>query len=242
MIDNLDNIDSASGAENIEKKKGRSVTLFLLRHGEAVDQSLEAELSENGVLQAKTVAKELLDQIQKEGGGTVKIISSPVKRAKQTANIIEETMNSHLSEHSEIPVKMMHQRERDALKAGGVIGPLMKQGIEYEQTVQYWLENPEIVPGRTPKKIADTIRAVVMKLEKMSERLPTGEKIYYLGITHEIPQAALLFQEIGKTPRDFGGNVKNCEAIKIEMSGGKNESPILTFRDDRIELKNQENR
>src|SRR3989344_4469052 len=237
MIDNLDN---APETETVEKKKGRQVTLLLLRHGEAIDQSLEAELSENGVLQAKTVAKELLDQIQREGGGIVKIISSPVKRAKQTANIIEETMNSQLSEHNEIPVKMMHQRERDALKVGGVIGPLMNEGIAYEETVQYWLENPEIVPGRTPKKIADTVREVIAKLEKMSERLPSGEKIYYLGITHEIPQAALIFQELGNTPKDLGSNIGNCEAIKIEMSGKKGESPVLTFRNDRIELKNQE--
>jgi broad specificity phosphatase PhoE len=220
--------------ESSEVPKGRNIDLYLFRHGEAEDKSLEAGLSERGVEQAKEAAKNLLTRVIGAGGGVIKFISSPVKRAKQTSDIMRQTIQETITEEHLDQVRLMTSRDRDTLKAGGVIGPLTEQGVD--DPVNYWLENPDTLEGKSPKEIAARVQGVIDTLQKIADRLPQGEKIFYIGITHEVPQAALLNDKSGKTLNELSGNIQNCESIEIKLKGGSDtKKPEILFRGQSIQ-------
>ena len=223
---------------NIENKettpKSRGIEFYLFRHAEAADQGVDAELTERGEKQAEEAAQNLVRQIIEQGGGVIKFLSSPVKRAKRTSEIMQQTISEILSEQQIKNMRLMNPRDREALKAAGVIGPLKQRGID--DPINYWLNNPEILEGKSPSKIAEPLHEVIDFLQKMADRLPSGEKIYYIGVTHEVPQAALLNQTSGKTLEELGGNIQNCESMKIELKGNSKEMPTIKFRDKEIKI------
>lgn len=214
--------------------KGREVDVYLFRHGEAVGEGTDAELSPQGVEQAKKTISDLLKQITEKGGGAVKFISSPVRRAAQTAEIMQSTLEQSIAEQGIQNIRILSPRTREVLKAAGVIGPLKQQGIE--NPIEYWLNNPESLEGKSPQKLAEQMRELIVFLKKVADRLPPGEKIYYVGVTHEVPQAALLNQLTGKTLEELGGGIKNCEPITIQLEGKSDHNPKITFRDLHLEL------
>jgi len=75
--------------------------VFLIRHAESkanIDNDIynstpnpEIELTEKGVLQAQQLAKRLKKRLERENG-SISILSSPYKRALQTANEISEAL------------------------------------------------------------------------------------------------------------------------------------------------------
>lgn len=225
---------------NIEGKevapKGREIELYLFRHAEASDQGVDAELTERGKEQAKEAAQNLVRQIIEQGGGVIKFLSSPVKRAKQTSEIMQQTIHEILSEQQVKNIRLMSPRDRETLKAAGVIGPLKQSGID--DPVDYWLRNPEILEGKSPSKIAERLHEIINLLQKVADRLSSGEKIYYIGVTHEVPQAALLYQTSGKTLNELGGNIQNCELMKIELKGKSEEGATIKFRDKEMKIEN----
>src|SRR3989338_6866626 len=93
MIEKISN-----NIESNEIQKGRDIELYLFRHGQAENQGLEAGLTVQGVEQAKEAAKNLLTRIIEAGGGVIKFMSSPVKRAKQTSEIMQQTIQNVISE------------------------------------------------------------------------------------------------------------------------------------------------
>lgn len=224
--------------KNIESKevapKGRDIELYLFRHAEASNQGLESELTGQGKEQAKKAAQDLLTQIIEQGGGVIKFLSSPVKRAKQTSEIMQQVIQEIITDKHLENIRLMTPREREALKAAGVLGPLKGWGID--DPVDYWLENPDVIEGKSPTETAKTLQEVIDLLQKMANRLPHGEKIYYVGITHEVPQAALLNQVSGKTLNELGGNIQNCESIRVGLKGGSDEESAIVFRNQRITI------
>lgn len=213
----------------------RAVELYLIRHGEAESQEKDAKLSEKGRLQAAEAATLLFTEISAQGSGLLKIVHSPTPRAKETFDIMMEVITGNVGSRDP-RLRVCRPHVASALEAGGVIGPLMKRGIPYEETVEYWLSNPETVEGRSPFVIAERSRKVIRRLKKMADRLPSGVKIFYVGITHEIPQAALLLKASGKKLSELGGSIENCERIRIDVGTGSTEQPRLYFRGFQMDL------
>lgn len=221
-------------AKKETEPKGREVDVYLFRHAEAAEQGVETELTGRGIEQAKEAATSLISQIQEQGGGVIKFLSSPVKRAKQTSEIMQQTIAAALIEQEIDNIRLIIPRDREALRAPGVVGPLARQGIE--DPIEYWFANPDVLPGKNPEQIAERLRELLGLLKKVADRLPPGEKIHYVGVTHEVPQAALLHQLSGKTLNELGGSVKNCEPVTIHIEGKSEEGPQILFRNLKLEL------
>jgi len=213
---------------------GREVDFYLYRHAEAGGEGVDDELTPKGIEQAQEAAKVLLEEVIQNGGGVIKFISSPVLRAKRTAEIMRSTIQDLIIERKITNVRLMASRDREELRAAGLVGPLKERGIK--DPVDYWLNNPDTLEGKSPTEIAGKINEVTRSLQKLTDRLPAGEKIYYIGVTHEVPQAALLNQISGKTLNELGGNIKNCEPIKIGFIGKSDEGVTVNFRDLKIKV------
>jgi len=227
--ENLDDV------ENKEREpRGREIDFYLFRHAEATGGGIDAEVTEQGKEQAVEAAENLLQRIIQEGGGVIKFLSSPVRRAGQTAEIMQSTLKKLLAEQGIENIRLMNPHDREALRAAGVIGPLKQRGID--NPIEYWFRNPESLEGKSPQKTAEQLRKIIDSLQRMADRLPSGEKIYYIGVTHEVPQAALLHQVTGKTLDELGGGIKNCESIKVELRGKSDEIPTVSFRDSQMKV------
>lgn len=228
------------GIEDSKEKKGtgREVDLHLIRHGEAESQEKNAKLSSRGRLQAEVEALCLLADIWSQGGGLLKYFNSPTPRAKETADIILAKTQKIIESSKYSPIKLYNPSATTSLEAAGVIGPLMKMGIPYEKSIEHWLTNPEAVKGKTPRVIYERLQEFLRRGQKLADRLPMGEKIYYIGVTHEVPQAALLHQTSGMTLNELGGSIQNCEPIKIEFKGKSEEDATIKFRDKKMKIEN----
>ncbi len=224
--------DHSSDIEGMEKDKGREVELRFIRHAEAEDQSIDAALTQIGREHAKEKAIEILSEIVQNGGGLIKFLTSPVRRAQETQSIMEGTIRERIAQEHIENVDILISRTRQSIQAGGVIGPLAKEGIE--DPVEYWLQNPNVLEGKEPENIAERLNKIVRISNRVSEGLPEGRKIYYLAITHEVPQAAFLNQITGKTLNELGGGMENCEDIRVNLSGIPDEVPKVIFRKEEI--------
>jgi broad specificity phosphatase PhoE len=214
--------------------KHRKIDLYFIRHGEAEDQGAEAALTEPGKLQTKQVALQLLEIVVSEGGGVIKIGTSSVRRALETADIIQEVIGEAIASRGIQGIDLMTLRKRDGLKAAGVIGALNEQGIS--DPIEYWLRNPNSLEGKNPAQSAQNLQDFIDKAEAIAKRLLPGKKIYYFNITHEVPQAAFLNQKTNKTLNEMGGNINNCEFIKVAIDGDlPEESTKIAFREGAIE-------
>lgn len=221
--------------EGKEKPPGREIDVYLFRHGEAQGEGVGAELTEKGRGQAREAGRKLFTQIKESGGGVIKLFRSPLRRAEQTAEIMQATIAEMLTEQEEGNIRLMKERDREALRAPGVIGPLRKQGIE--DPIEYWLRNPQILEGKNPEIVAERLKRLLNRLKKIADRLPPGEKVYYICVTHEVPQAALLNQLTGKTLNELGGGIENCESTLVQIKGKKEEPLRIIFRDKQLELR-----
>ncbi|MBI4268246.1 histidine phosphatase family protein [Candidatus Uhrbacteria bacterium] len=210
---------SPSPALDKKSKKGRAVSLSLIRHGEAADQSKEAQLSEKGRLQAEIAAYQLLFNVWSKGGGVVKLYHSPTLRAKQTFDIIQKVAERVTKKQKENPVTLYKPRMRKQVEAAGVIGPLMKAGIPYKDTVDHWIKNPKVVEGKSPSDVFATLKPFLEVGQTYAHELPSvGPRIFQVAVTHEVPQAALLHTLSGKTLEQIGGGIRNGEFVNIDFN------------------------
>lgn len=230
------------GVEASKEKKGtgREVDLYLIRHGEAESQEKNAKLSSKGRLQAEIAAFCLLSDIWSQGGGLLKFCNSPTPRAQETSDIMQAKIQKIIESSKNSPIKLYNPRVTTSLEAAGVIGPLMKMGIPYEKAIEHWLTNPEVVEGKTPRVIYKRLQEFLRRGQRLADRLPPGEKIFYIGVTHEVPQVALLNQVSGKTLKEFGGSIQNCELIRIGLKGKSEEGAIIKFRNLEMKIENED--
>lgn len=223
----------------VEKKEaetcGREINAYFLRHGEAEGGDEDAVLSERGRQQAREAISGLLEQIEKQGGGAVKFFFSPTRRARETGEEMENTARKILSEKPYPKIRLMAPHGRVELRSAGVIGPLREAGIK--DPIEHWLNNPEVLEGKNPKVFAERLTSLLNVLKKVADRLPAGEKIHYICVTHEVPQAALLNRVTGKTLNQLGGNINNCEALRVNIKGKTEEAPKIIFRGKQTDLR-----
>ena len=180
---------------------------------------------------AIAAAANVFEQVRGHGGGWIKLLHSPTPRAAETFAIMHEELQ-RLSLSSNVYL-FKNTRVSTRIEAGGVIGPLMKRGIPYEETVEHWLAHPDSIPGRTPMDIAGRIGKLIDIIARLAKRIALGPPIYYIAVTHEIPQAGFLYKITGKRLSQMGGGIRNCESLVIKFSTGQ---ITLEFRDQSIEL------
>jgi broad specificity phosphatase PhoE len=214
------------------------IELYLFRHAEALDQGLDSELTEQGIAQAKEAAEALIKEIIDRGGGIIKFLSSPIKRARQTSQIMQQVIKGILFQQHLDSIRLLRPRDRNVLRAAGVVGALMERGIA--DPVNYWLHNPEALDGKNPGKTALELLKFIETLRKVSDRLPSGERIFYIGITHDAPLAALLNRLSGNDLNELGGNLKNCESMRIEIMGKSEKGAVVHFRDKEMRIGKEE--
>jgi probable phosphoglycerate mutase len=140
--------------------------IIIVRHGETVENKkgiitgqMHGHLSKNGLNEAKELAKEL----KKEKIDI--IISSPLKRAKETAKIISKF-------HSGVPLKFDNElKEMNFGKLQGKV--LSKLGVKMHDV--FWL---------SPKYGGESIRQVYMRAKKFFDKIKkhySKKKILIVG-------------------------------------------------------------
>ncbi|MBI2444643.1 MAG: histidine phosphatase family protein [Candidatus Magasanikbacteria bacterium] len=209
----------------------RRLELILLRHGQAESQEKDAALNETGQHQAARAAEEIIEHVLAGGGGVVKIVRSSVRRAQETGAIIEETIRRLIAERGlgdKIRLIESRAKTRAPLVAAGIMRQL--QILNAERPVEHWIENPEILPDKKPSDVAKSLQEMTTKMQQIVNKLRPGETIYYIGVTHEIPQAAFLNTITHQTLAELGGPIKNGESFTITLSNKPNAAPVLSFR------------
>lgn len=229
---------------NLERKekepKHRHIEIRIFRHAEAEGEKRDANLTEEGEKHAEMAAEDLLKEIAQAGGGVIKIYHSPILRTKKTADKFESTIENLIKENpSEFSnTRLLKKRPREKLFGHGVYGDLKEKAEKGEidkEFIDYWLENPGVLEGKSPEIIAGRILDLVDRAEKISERLDEGESIYFVFITHEMPFVALVNKLSGKNRQELGGDIKNLESGKIVL--GTEEKPEFIFRDNSYSIK-----
>src|SRR3989338_854754 len=229
---------TSADATKEKEGNGREIDLYLIRHGEAESQEKTAKLSSKGKLQAEVATLRILSDIWSQGGGLLKFQNSPTLRAQETCDIMRTTSQRIVESSEHSPIKLYDSRQSKFLEAAGVIGPLMKMGVPYEEAVEHWLTNPEVVEGKTPRIIYEHLREYLRRGQKLADLYPKREKTYYIGVTHEVPLAALLSQISGRTLDELGGSIQNCESTEIGLKGKSGESPTIRFRGKEMKIEN----
>lgn len=219
-----------------EPSKGREISLNIIRHGEAIYDDPDfpdGKLTEQGQSQAQEAAKQLFSSV---GDNEVIVFyASPQSRAVQTAETMENTIQSLIEEREEREIRLLRRRERKGLRALDVPAEIIQrasdEGVEVEDRLRYWLEQgdqvKEITQGQveTPTEVSQRFNQVVNQFLKLSQRLPAGPKIQCVLVTHEEVPALSLSEMTGEA-----AGLKNCESFTIDLSGKKDEAPQLSFR------------
>jgi broad specificity phosphatase PhoE len=233
MSENFIDQNSMPTEKKESQPKGREVDVYFFRHGQATGESPSEELTPLGRHQAEEAAEKLLQELQSVGG-VIKFLSSQYNRAEQTMDIMQEYMQKAIIERNISNLRLLNARERAAINAVGVTKELKDKGIE--SPIEYWLNNPDVLEGRSLAEISGKIKQMLSTIKKVADRLPLGEKIHYIAISHEAPEAALIHSATGKTLNEMGGKIKNCESFQVQIEGKSEKNPILNFRGNQAEL------
>lgn len=219
-----------------QEPQQRRTELILMRHGQATSQEKTAVLSELGKQQAREAAERLLSEILNQGGGILKIVKSPVKRAVETGNIVEQTIERLISERGVTNVRLLKSTAttRSPLRAPGLMPRLKK--FNEQDPVGHWLKHPEILNDATPEIIVAELQKTISTMQAVNSKLNPNDHLFYVAVTHEIPQAALLNKVTGKNLDELGGGVKNCETVTITFTDDPKTATELSFRNEKVSI------
>jgi len=210
----------------------------MVRHGKQERyEDNNSPLGPEGELQAKTFANEIIANCgSNDQQVVIKIKSSSQSRASRTAEIIEQELSRKIQELGLTNIRILTSRESKDLKTTGALGPLMKAGIEYEDSVDEWLGNADAYPdAKKPAEAASQIKSMIKSADVLAKRIrPNGPKIVYIWVTHETGSAALLNEVTGENTEELGGSIGHLEPMKIVVS--KNQEPVVIFRDQKFSL------
>jgi len=242
----MEKIGNQKMFEKKEQVSNRHIDIHMLRHGRQNEYAdINSQLSPEGQEQAR---KFTLDFLKNYLGQAViiKIKHSPVDRAAQTAAVIEKTINEEVEANQGskdyADISLYNSRLTSELKTTGSLRPIMKSGVPYEEALDEWLANSDKYPeARKPEEIADKVRAMVNKSDKLIHHLSKeGPNIVYIWVTHETAHAAVAQKLIGgSSSEDIGGKIEHLEDMKISISNEAGSKPIVEFRERIFELDNQ---
>ncbi len=199
---------------NIDAKdENKIINLYFVRHGET-DYNVEGRfigvsdqpLNKNGIEQAKKTAK-LLKKINPKYD---LILTSPLKRASQTAEMISKEFNP------ELPIIV-----EDLLKERnyGVFEGKTPEELKHicpESIAQYQKDKPNVRPpnGELAKDVEERVKILLM------EKIPTiyGANRNIILTTHLNPiRAALILLDMAK-PEIYYHKFKNAGVVEIQFN------------------------
>lgn len=208
--------------------KHPEVSVYFYRHAEALGQGKDLDITEKGIEQAREAGELFYNQI-KERGGMVKFLSSPIKRCVQTAKIMEDRLRELSDQDESSKTNILQPRVRSKVGLPGIAPTLRQMGHDTDM-IEYWLTHPDVVPGKTPLEISKKIENILRIIQKVANRLKEGTNVTYVYISHEPYTAAFMNQLTGKTLSELGGDIGNCEAMKIEVEGRSDKPAEVSFR------------
>jgi broad specificity phosphatase PhoE len=185
--------------------------IFLVRHGQTdwnvqrrIQGSKGVPLNKQGVKQAKELAKKF------KRLAITCIHSSPVQRARQTAEIIAKPHNLRV------------KYEKDFRERGfGVI-----EGYTWEDFRKRYPHLPQQEVGidwRAPKgeSLRQTMRRVLTAFKKVTRKHPLGDRV--LIVSHGSALRCLIHQLHGGKPEDFwdSKSLDNAEIVEVHWDGKK---------------------
>jgi len=223
-----------------ERTRGREISVYLFRHGQAIYESpedFEGRLTGQGRLQAQKATEDLFKSL--EDGETVVFYVSPISRAQETAEIMQENLQS-LAEKNRKTIKFLAPRTKQALRDVIVKDPtfvakLFESGEK--DVVGRWFEIGEKHPEKaeTPKAVSRRFINLLSRFNRLSKRLASGPKINFIGITHE--EVPALLAEFSDFPDSGPVRLDNCESMRIDFNGREKSIPKLRFRNRDYQLK-----
>ncbi len=187
--------------------KTKGIVCFL-RHGQT-DWNLqfkmqgreEVPLNETGIAQARDSAEGFKDALTRAGISWTKIISSPLSRARDTAEIIKDAVGC---EYFGIDERVI---ERDFGEMSGLV---------YEEYSRATFNNvPEI-------KTVETIESLMDRLNDfIRDNVSAGERV--LIVTHGAVTRifARNSEKSDKIPPDFEHSIGNCHCVLYTYDGEK---------------------
>lgn len=150
------------------------VDIYLFRHAEASGDGIADGLTENGIEQAKLASSKFLESVHSDGGGSIKFLTSPTRRAEQTAEVMKSTMAEIINRQKLEDINLLVSHKRNELRTAGIVGNLRQQGII--DPIQHWLEKPDLFPDKTPEQVARRLKDVLDSIRQLADRLSTNKK------------------------------------------------------------------
>ena len=206
--------------ESPEKEYGRSVEVHavFMRHGERADSGA---LTEEGIKQAEAFGQSL------ENKDAVKVYSSPIQRAIETAEQVIKTaphdkkLKTRIRSELEIP--SISQQFLEKLKEMETQNP----DTSTEFYLSFGKERPDKETA-SPHEIAEMMAYILTKYFKIAEKLKSGSNIDLVNVTHQgLPEAllkeVLIQQEEEKIKIGFekleeiGGPLKLAESMEFRI-------------------------
>lgn len=235
-----------------EKLTRREIVAYFVRHGDAEpskatedmteeerhELDLERHLSAEGIKQAREAGLRLAQEI--EDGAAIKFYSSPVLRARETAEEMRKAFEEEirrLKKNIQILPNLGGKKELVYLDelTETLYAEAQKKAEKLKvDPITYWMLNPEIL-GETVEKSAERFASVVKHLEKLSSRLPIGPdypKLHLIFATHSGLPEFWIKKATGEIPEPF----KKGESFKIRIPGNKKEEPLLTYKNKEFSI------
>jgi len=221
--------------ESAEGQFGRNVELhaIFMRHGEADEGG---GLTETGKRQVEIAGQSI------DSADVIKVYSSPIRRARETAEGIGETVTHD---------KKLETRTKLSLEIPNISEEFLDKLVEIEKrspdtSTQFYLNFGKQRPDpetSSPQEIAEMMAYVLSNYFKMAKRLKSGSNIDLVNVTHQgLPEALLkevLIQEdrdkqkVGlETLAEIGGPLKPAESMefRIRTNEDGDETVELYFR------------
>ncbi len=95
----------------IQERKIRK--LIFIRHG---DYGNDGSLTESAKEKVKALAQKLKEEFENEGIQTIRIITSPLRRAKETASILSKILSANVKVDEDVGNEMPKERVEAAVK------------------------------------------------------------------------------------------------------------------------------
>lgn len=178
--------------------------IYFVRHGEAMDDIRDeyggwndAELTKNGLFTAQETAIKL----KKATVGVVKVLTSPLLRAVQTAEPIAKEMGLPME-------KCVYLKERNTY--GLLCGVNKTEAVEkYPELVKAYDEGEPVLGYEDYDFFVSRVKELINYLEKINENV--------IAVTHGKMLAAIFTEIIGKRANKIQ---ENC-VIETELLNGK---------------------
>jgi broad specificity phosphatase PhoE len=220
------------------------LTVYFVRHGEVsyteeeiTDLTIEGTLTDNGRDQAQRAGTLLADQID-NGSGQILILTSPKKRAAETADIIEGVFQEHriqVTKRRFGPLRDIGWGKEfvAALYRDNALGNLM----------EYWVDHADsLTDAESPIQVRRRVGKVIGFLEGISRssltELSECRRPPIICVCHEEIFRDLLETGFGFGTREQSG-ARHAEIMRMDIynSGPNTDAQLkLIFRDNTAEL------